>query len=765
VQSIVQQLEEYTASVLHEKIYLHTDRSFYLTGETLWYSIYYTDAIRHQPLNMSKVAYLEIVDADNVPALQVKSALAEGRGHGSVFLPATIASGRYRLRAYTHWMQNFAPELYFEKEITIVNPFNKLAPLNVADSGTAAIQFYPEGGRLVAGLESRVAFEAEVQESRQHMLLNDLGDTVVHTTDSSQWHEGLFYFTPAYDRRYSLLSIGADSSVSIAELPGIHSSGMVMHVQDLGPQLRVSLQGTADLVGRAVHLIGHCRQQVHTAITGALQEDKLVFTIDKAQLGDGVNHFTVFDSQQQPVCERLYFRFPKEQLTFAMVPDQAQYGKREEINIRVRSLRSDGSVVPYHASAAVYRIDSLAQERPDDIMTYFYLASDLGSGVQVPHDFWEKKDERAADRLMLTRGWRRFSWVEVVDNEEKLLSYIPEYRNHIIKGLITNREKQTPVADVITYLSTPGKNVRLYGSRSNEAGQVLFEVRDFYGPKELVLQTQDSTKSITVLSPFSEQHVARALSPLDLTSDAAGPLLNRSVQMQVQNAYATQDQRSFVVPEVDSTTFYGTPDQRYLLDDFTRFTVMEEVMREYVSGVLVRRSQGQFRFRLMDMPNRAIFEENPMVLLDGVPVFDINKIMALDPLNVERIDVMTTQYFIGPLSFKGLVSYTTYSGNLAGHRIDPRSVLVEYEGLQLRREFHEPDHSVAGAQHQRMPDFRNLLHWEPTLQTNESGEAVLQFYSSDVPGTYRVVVQGLAGGLAGFSTVLFEVSDTDLSMK
>src|SRR5205823_2009621 len=118
--------------LLQEKIFLHSDKSFYLTGEIVWFKLYDVDASLHRPLDLSKIGYVEILAADQKPLFQAKIELRDGIGHGSFFIPSSINSGNYRLRAYTNWMKNFSADFYFEKTITIVNPL-KAGNKNIRD--------------------------------------------------------------------------------------------------------------------------------------------------------------------------------------------------------------------------------------------------------------------------------------------------------------------------------------------------------------------------------------------------------------------------------------------------------------------------------------------------------------------------------------------------------------------------------------------------------------------------------------------------------
>src|SRR5215217_8013645 len=115
--------QTYNSKFLQEKMYVHTDKQLYMAGEILWFKTYLVDALSNKPLALSKVAYVEVLDKDNKPVAQAKIALNNGGGDGSFHFPLTLSSGNYKLRAYTNWMKNFDARLFFEKVITIINPF------------------------------------------------------------------------------------------------------------------------------------------------------------------------------------------------------------------------------------------------------------------------------------------------------------------------------------------------------------------------------------------------------------------------------------------------------------------------------------------------------------------------------------------------------------------------------------------------------------------------------------------------------------------
>src|SRR5437763_8659080 len=126
--------------------------------------------------------------------------------------------------------------------------------------------------------------------------------------------------------------------------------------------------------------------------------------------------------------------------------------------------------------------------------------------------------------------------------------------------------------------------------------------------------------------------------------------------------------------------FYGDPDKEYDRDDYTRFHSLEEVIREYVVRVHVRKERSDYLLEVDNIPYQDRFHEPPLVLLDGVPIFDVNKLMKIDPLMIKKIQVVGRKYYYGHLVNSGILSLSTYEGNLSGLDLDPGTLVVDYEG-------------------------------------------------------------------------------------
>ena len=375
------------------------------------------------------------------------------------------------------------------------------------------------------------------------------------------------------------------------------------------------------------------------------------------------------------------------------------------------------------------------------------------------------------DNLLLAQGWRRFDWEKALQNKAPSFKYVPEFSGHIITGRITNEATKRPVPDVLVYLSVPGRRVQLKGCISDSAGMVHFDMSDFVGSNQIVVQTNngdDSIYHLEIFTAFSEEFVDDEMPSFYVPGNDKDYLQNENFHMQVENGYHQNDLQRLQTPLIDSLPFYNKPDKTYLLDNYTRFTTMEEVMREYVDEIDVRRRGKDFRFMSINKPATALrdiqqvetmFKPNPLVLLDGVPVFDINKIIAYDPLKVQKLEVVALKYYYGPIVAYGIASFTTYKGNLDGYTLNPNDVILDYDGLQQERIFYSPDYSTSEQLQSPLPDFRDVLYWSPDISTNEKGNGLFSFYTGDVPGKYFVMLQGISSnGDAGSTGFVLSVT-------
>jgi hypothetical protein len=564
--SIQNSFDHYKESAVQEKVFVHTDKGEYMTGEILWFKVYCVDATYNKPMNLSKVIYVDVLDNAQVPQMQTKVELRNGIGSGSIYIPVILSSGNYKLRAYTNWMKNFSPEYYFEKKITIVNP--QIAPNTVsnANPGNFDLQFFPEGGNLVNGISSKVAFKAVDRSGAgidfNGVVIDQKNDTVARFKPL-KFGMGSFTFTPDAANTYkALIRVGNGAPVS-KPLPVVDKQGYVMQLTDNGSgQLQITVTTNVNGSGSDIYLFAHTRQLVKVARGTTLSNGVATFALNKSDLDDGISHLTIFNSDRKPVCERLYFKRPAKLLAIDASADKQQYGERKKVNIDLTAKNYNGKPQDASLSMSVYRLDDFQTREQGDIASYLWLSSDLKGKIESPEYYLRTNTAEAAaaaDNLMLTQGWSRFQWNDVLKNKPAAFSFLPEYNGHIVTGKLVAAATNTPVADIVAYFGVPGKRVQLFASRSDSSGRLLFNTKDFYGPGEIVVQTNtqhDSTYRIDIQSPFSEQYSKTSIPVLNITPNLKKALEANSLGMQVLNIYSGDNIRRYENPGVDSEAFF-----------------------------------------------------------------------------------------------------------------------------------------------------------------------------------------------------------------
>ena len=777
IDEITSVYNDYNKNHLGEKIFVHTDRAFYLCGDILWFKIYLANDANNKLLSVSKVAYIEVLNTLHQPVLQGKIAMENGTGSGSFDLPSSLPSGNYELRAYTNWMKNDSPDHYFKKTITIINTRQNLDTSVVHRNVNYEAGFFPEGGNLVNELNSVVAFKVNDNYGKgvdcQGVVIDESKDTVIHF-QTSRFGMGTFSFTPHSGKNYTAIITLKDSALITKKLPAAYDQGYVMQVTQSGSRyVTISLQSSSNIPSSNLYLVAKTRQYIDFVKVIAVANHHAAVTFNIDSLAEGISQLTLFNENLQPVCERLWFKRPKNKMQIQATANKQNYNHRDKINIDLLTTSQAGDSLESNLSVSVYRLDSLHEPSHDDIFSYLWLSSDCRGYIEDPQYYFKNDDARTnadLDNLLLTQGWRKFDWKNVLQSKTYSFNYVPENYGHIITGRITNDITGKPAPGILVYLSVPGKRIQLYGCLSDTNGLIHFDMKDFYGPGQVVIQTNttiDSTFHLEIFSPFSEQYANDRLPSLYISENSSDDLQAANLHMKIETAYHQNDMQKLQPLSIDTLPFYYKPTATYLLDNYTRFTTMEEVLREYVPEVNVSRRGKNYHLFTFNRPafelqskqtTLTFFDINPLMLLDGVPVFSADNMIAYDPLKVQKLEVVAARYHWGPIIADGITSYTTYKGNLDGYTLNQRDLVADYDGLQQHRIFYSPGYAAADAYNSRLPDFRDVLYWSPQIITDKRGEGHVSFYSGDISGKYLVELQGISlTGEAGATSFILNI--------
>lgn len=383
--------------------------------------------------------------------------------------------------------------------------------------------------------------------------------------------------------------------------------------------------------------------------------------------------------------------------------ERDRYTSREEVNINLAVVKNDGEPSPARLSISVSKVPS-----------FFGIES---SGNSFSPKFPTSPPQE--------------------------IQVLPEVKGRLLKAAL-NQPAGDGSEGRHLFLAIPGKNPSFFASVANEKGEAFFELDGVHGQREGFLVTQqDVSSEVEIKTGFHPSFAVFPFSHFDIGDQWRDFIQESSRAMQVENAYAGSRRQSQIKASADAVFFYGAPDETYLLDDYVRFPLIEEVLREYVYSVKVRKRRDQYEFRIVDMVNKGIFENPPLMLLDGLPFFDANRIIELDPLKVEKIEVVKRRYFLGRATFEGIVHFRTYNGDMGGVSAGSQYTGLQVQGPQPLKEYRFPSYPDEESRGSRFPDFRNTLYWDPMLPLDGNGEASVNFYTSDNKGKYLVRIAGI----------------------
>lgn len=725
-----------------ESIYVHTDKDTYFPGEILWFKVYAVHTEDLTPVKASSVAYLDLIDSRGTSVLQNKIETGETtRNGGSVFIPQRLASGTYTLVGST-----LKADRSFTKKIVVLNPFAILDTLTLPPKNTYTVRFFPEGGTLVKGIETRVGYKVSDAYGKGVKASLQLPDGA--TSVSNSMGIGSFRVKPGAGAPAAAMKVKVrlpDGRELEQPLPTVAESGYVLNAEDKGEQYFVKVTSTPDRAGESLTLVAESPdgKQVQYAVTlGAT--GAAAHSLPIAKLPEGTSRLTLLQANGAPVAERILFRYPQKALRLQLALNKETFSPRQEVVLSLKQMTQDAALRA-DISVSVKRIDDVQRPSDENIRSYLYLRKDLAGEIENPDYYFSETENRKTDldNLLLTHGWRKFKNTGVEGEE----------RYHLVRIRYTDKTSGAPQAGREAILSVPVKAPMIYTAVTDADGVAHFWVKNMFGT--LNLATRLTTGELSNAEILRFRPDAAPAFPQDLSGISQNSYTEYGINVQVENIFSGKNRASYLRPaSLDSIPFYGKADVRYRLDDYTRFVVMEEVLREYVKEVNVRKNRNDFHLRTLDAARSVFFNNDPLILLDGIPVPNANDILAYDPLKVENIDVVTGRFFIGKKTYDGIVSFTTYKGALEGLTLDPSFNVFTYDGLQPEREFYSPEAQGEST----LPDNRTVLYWNPRLMLSGEKNRTVTFSSSDLSGEYLIDIQGIdSSGKPGAATLRFSV--------
>ena len=292
-----------------EKLHLQFDKTSYNPGETIWFKAYLFS--NNVLSNISRNLYAELLDEQG-KVLQRKVTPVISSGAAAAFdLPTDLNAGVLYVRAYTRWMLNFDSSFLFVKAIPILSTRAsvKQAPPQLKNY----LNFFPEGGDLVQGLESRIAFkstdDAGLPFNVKGEIVNSKGDKI---TSFNSAHDGMgvFRFTPETGEQYKAVWKDQAGKGQQTNMPVVKKSGIVLETKKLPNGITFAIKRTDEAARDipAVYIVAQMQQQLLYRAKASLQKSPVISGLIPLQnIPAGIVQVTVFTEDEKPLAERIVF--------------------------------------------------------------------------------------------------------------------------------------------------------------------------------------------------------------------------------------------------------------------------------------------------------------------------------------------------------------------------------------------------------------------------------------------------------------------------
>ena len=729
----------------NEELYVQTDRDLYISGETVYLKTYCLNRLTHKPSFVSKVVYVSLLDNLNNPVVQVKLGVNGFTASGLIEIPDTTPSGNYLISCCTHWMQNFSPNIFSYRTISVINPFEnpEKAGIPIMEPSPDTVIFYPEGGAFVSGTENRVGFislDKKGYPVRMKGVVTD-GKNNLFKVESDNSGYGLFSVIPASGGSLYLVPEGDVRPRRKFQLPSASDSAasfsILNHVDDDSIRIRL-LKGTGfDSSGKRFYIIAD-PLSTSPFITEIKPDKETEISILRKSLPAGLSTVMMTDDRHRIIAERLIYNKPPEAHVSVMA-EKTLYLTREKVKLNISVTDPDGNPAESFIMASV--VKSFTVERSQN---------DLGSFVQLPGYASVSHGPESPDinaQLIFYKDGE-----DIVRSNETVgavRGYLPEMEGHIIRGYIKSSVTGEPLQNENIVCAFVGSPAICRFTRSDKNGYFQFIVNE-PGRREIVIQPvrQDLPDHyIDLVNPFPELLNEYKAAPLFIDTSRLAGIDNAIIAKQVQALYKPfQTRPEKILTTTGTHAFYGEPDEEILLSTYIELTSLREVIKELVPDLTTFERNDKYHFNLIYRHIEQSGSTNPFVLVDGVPVYDHDAVLKIKPQEIELIRVLYSRYFIKDIVLEGIVDFTTKEGRLKVPAFDKPVFRQEFESLQEPGFFSSPDYSSALMKESRIPDFRNTLYWNPDIITDSNGASAVEFYTSDEPGTYHIIIEGFTSG-------------------
>lgn len=791
-QQYMNQAQTFANNFPREKAYLHFDNTSYYVGDTIWFKAYVTLAEKQTFSLISRPLYVELVDQTGHIADKQIIKLTQGEGNGQFILPHSMLSGYYEVRAYTRWMLAFNEPQYFSRTFPIyqlsnsdklersITTYELSSSMENRPSETEEklnVRFFPEGGQLVEGVTSQVAFKAESKNGGNIELSGTIYTKEgTEITSFETLHDGMGHFEYTPSDQPAIAKVSFQGKKYEFTLPQALPNGYVLStVSNAGALLvRVSCNAATPQDTLAVFISHQGRPSIHQLIScqaDAPQE----FILPTRKLPAGVLQVSLINRAGNTLCERFVFANPRAPLQISTEGLKEVYAPYAPIRCELQVKNAKGEPVSGELSVSIrdgVRSDYL--EYDNNIFTDLLLTSDLKGYIHQPGYYFASPSPRKQtelDVLLMVHGWRKYDMSQAISTAPFTPLQLPEAQlalNGQVKSTILKNKLKDIALSVIV---KKDDQFITGGTVTDENGRFTIPVEDFEGTTEAVIQTRKVGKernkdaSILIDRNFSPapraygykelhpewkdlaywQHKAESFDSLYMDSIRKVEGLYVLDEVEIKSKRRQGSNMATKISEKSIDAYYDVRRSVDLLRDNGKIvTTIPELMEKLSPQFYWDRTNDKHTYRQKPicyiMDNHILSETETQMMLtevDGLASIIISKgtggidddiiqntkmseVTDSTGVDISKLDKYSVFYLI-PLPRRDVLNKSQSAV------LGTRQTIIQ--GYTRPLEYFSPAYPTKELYMDKV-DKRRTLYWNPSVQADENGKAVIECYNN-----------------------------------
>lgn len=633
------------------------------------------------------------------------------------------------------------------------------------------VQFFPEGGELTMGIRSKVAFKAVGANGLGVNIKGTVTDNtgaVVANLESLHLGMGVFALLPEDGKTYKANITFPDGSNATYDMPRIKPAGITLSVFNNDPDnLSIKLSANDPYFkanqGKAYYLVAQNGGAIYFAAQTTLENAVYSANIPKTKFPTGIIQLTLFTERGIALSERIVFIKHNDMLNLTLTPDKKAYLTRQKVKL---SVSAKNNLLPVEGEFSVSVIDEskvpFDENAETTILSNLLLTSDIKGYIEKPNYYFISKDadvDTKLDILMLTQGYRRISYRNILTGKFPQIFLFPEQQGLEVVGMLRNNTGM-PIGKGNLRIQIPGKNY-FAETVTDMTGNFKFPKLNFPDSAQVVISARNNPNSRNLMISVtgdSYQLATKNVNALDEVAniDSAFKPLMLNSKRQYDNLHILKEVviKSTSLARKPSHSDYGTfsglpmmADQALSGERFKDCPNLFTCLPSMLLGVSAEDNNLYFSKNISN-PNKMPIQ----VFWNGKPV-DYSYLNNFRGSDVENIEVFRSDGLSSinkNYQSDGIISIITKkieSTKITLAQLQdmlPKGNLLTYnaQGYSVAREFYSPKYDPL-KQGAFGGDLRSTIFWSPKVKTDKTGVTSFDFFNSDGKGTYRATIEGM----------------------